>query len=192
MSPDTFFERGKEIFRGRKKKTRHQKSLHTQPDLFRAFFGTWPATCSVLWEQVDPCTTIHPKSKSIHLPWALFLMHNCATECVNAAICGVDEDTFRKWSMPWIPAMANLTVDLLDFNNGFQGNWHCWTFCVDGAHCPMVEPRLPFWKGWCSHKWGQAGLVHEIATAVSTGWIIWVNGPFPAGKWPDFKILSTN
>ena len=186
----TFFEEGKKIFRGKRKATKHRKALNKELELFRAFFGTWPAICAELWRRIRPLETINPKSLSYHLLWALFLMNNYTKEVLTAAFIGVDEDTFRKWAMPWVPAISNLSIDLLDFNKRFEGNWHYWTFCVDGVHCPIEEPRRPFWEGWYSHKFKGAGLAYEIATAVTTGHIIWVNGPFPAGKWPDNKIFK--
>ena len=189
ISATTFFEQGKEIFRGRRKATRHQKSLHTQLDMFRAFFGTWPAICSLLWEMIDPCAMIHPKSLAKHLLWALFIMYNYTKESVSASFLGVDEDTLRKWARPWMKAISNLSIELIDFGNRFSGNWHYWTFCVDGVHCPIPE-QSPFWKKWYSHKFCAAGLAYEIATAVTTGFIIWVNGPFPAGAWRDPDIFK--
>ena len=99
-------------------------------------------------------------------------------------------DTIRDWAKPWIPAISQLSSQLIDFDMRFEGNWHFWTFCVDGVHSPIPEPRRPFWKGWFSHKFQGAGLAYEVATAVTTGKIIWINGPFPAGKWPDFKIFK--
>ena len=29
-----------------------------------------------------------------------------------------------------------------------------------------------------------------MAVCIKTGWIVWVNGPFPAGEWPDRKITQ--
>ena len=188
-TPSTFLDAGKEIFRGRRKTTRHQRALHKDLDLFRSFFGTWPCICAEIWRRVNPTKTIDPKSKVKHLLWALFLMNNYAKESLNAAIAGVDEDTFRKWAMPWIPAISSITIELLDFNKRFEGNWHYWTFIVDGVHCPLNEPRRPFWKGWFSFKFHGAGLACEIATAVTTGHIVWVNGPYPA-SWPDWKTFK--
>lgn len=30
---------------------------------------------------------------------------------------------------------------------------------------------------------------YEVALSIQTGWIVWVNGPFPAGRWPDINIF---
>ena len=29
-----------------------------------------------------------------------------------------------------------------------------------------------------------------MAVCIKTGWIVWVNGPFPAQEWPDRKIAQ--
>jgi len=52
----------------------------------------------------------------------------------------------------------------------------------------MYEPK-PFWKGWYSHKFKAAGLRYEVAVSIQNGDIVWINGPFPCGKWPDIKIF---
>ena len=46
-----------------------------------------------------------------------------------------------------------------------------------------------FWKGWYSHKFKHAGVRYEVGICIQTGWIVWVNGPFPAGDWPDLNIF---
>jgi hypothetical protein len=189
--PEKFLEEGRMIFRGRKKDTKHKKSLHKELDLFRAFFGTWPCICTELWNRISPLKTIHPKSITLHLLWALLLMCCYATEDVNACITGVDKDTLRFWAMPWIEAISSLSMELIDFDRRFDGKWHYWTFVVDGIHCAIQEPRRPFWRGWYSHKFEGAGLAYEVATAVTTGLIVWINGPFPAGKWKDDTIFMS-
>lgn len=137
LPPNAFFEEGRTTHRCRRKDTKHKKALHKELDMFRAFFGTYPFICSQLWERIDPRATLHPESLACHLLWALFVMHNCCTETLSASFLGVDEDTLRKWAMPWVPATAELTSELVDFDMRFQGNWHHWMFCVDGVHCPI-------------------------------------------------------
>ena len=41
---------------------------------------------------------------------------------------------------------------------------------------------------WWSHKFNGPGLRYEIGVCIQTGWIVWVNGPYPAGQWPDLRI----
>ena len=188
-SPEAFLHEAKPIFLGNRRITK-RRGLVSQLDMYHAFFGTWPCITADLWHRVDPFNNIHPKSKMKHLLWALLFLTCYSTETINASTVGVHEDTFRDWMWPWIDAIAALSMDLIKFSNRFCGNWHYWTFCVDGIDCPIQEPRHPFWSGWKSHKFKGAGLRYEIASAVTTGHIIWINGPFPAGAWTDPMIFK--
>jgi hypothetical protein len=44
-------------------------------------------------------------------------------------------------------------------------------------------------KKYWSHKFQNSGLRYEVAIAIQTGHIVWVNGPFPCGEYPDIKIF---
>ena len=59
---------------------------------------------------------------------------------------------------------------------------------VDGTDCQIQQP-YPFSRKWYSHKFKKAGLRYEIGVCIQTGWIVWVNGPYPCGTWPDIKIF---
>lgn len=58
---------------------------------------------------------------------------------------------------------------------------------VDGTDCRIYEPA-PFDRKWYSHKFKGPGLRYEVGVCIQTGWIIWKNGPYPCGRWPDLKI----
>ena len=60
---------------------------------------------------------------------------------------------------------------------------------VDGTDFRIQEP-IPFNPKWYSHKFKGPGLRYEVAICIKTGWIVWVNGPFPAGEWSDRKIAQ--
>ena len=59
---------------------------------------------------------------------------------------------------------------------------------VDGTDFRIFNP-YPFWKGWYSHKFKTSGLRYEVALCIQTGWIVWIQGPFAAGAWPDINIF---
>ena len=61
---------------------------------------------------------------------------------------------------------------------------------VDGTDFQIYEPT-PFSKKWYSHKFAGAGLRYEVAVCIQTGDIVWFNGPFPCGSWPDLKIFRS-
>jgi len=52
----------------------------------------------------------------------------------------------------------------------------------------LIDEPTPFSSKWCSHKFNHAALRYEIGICIQTGWIVWVNGPYPAGQWPDLSI----
>ena len=58
---------------------------------------------------------------------------------------------------------------------------------VDGTDFLIDEPS-PWSSKWCSHKFKHAALRYEIGICIQTGWIVWVNGPYPAGQWQDLSI----
>jgi DDE superfamily endonuclease len=59
---------------------------------------------------------------------------------------------------------------------------------VDGTDFRIYEWK-PFWSGWYSHKFRGPGLRYEVGLCIRTGWIVWVHGPFPCGKWSDLTIF---
>ena len=59
---------------------------------------------------------------------------------------------------------------------------------VDGTDFRIQQPH-PFNKKWYSHKFKGPGLRYEVAVCIQTGDVVWSNGPFPCGKWPDLKIF---
>lgn len=81
----------------------------------------------------------------------------------------------------------------IDWDNRFIGTEGSHNQClvtVDGTDCRIFEPR-PFDRIWYSHKFRGPGLRYEIAVSIAKGRIVWINGPFPCGAWPDAKIFNT-
>ena len=53
-----------------------------------------------------------------------------------------------------------------------------------------INEPTPFSSKWLSYKINHAGLRYEIAICIQTGWIVWVNGPYAPGHWPDHTIAA--
>jgi hypothetical protein len=51
---------------------------------------------------------------------------------------------------------------------------------VDGTHCPIHEPRTDPSSKWYSHKFNGPGVSYELALAIHSNRLVWINGPFPA------------
>ena len=58
---------------------------------------------------------------------------------------------------------------------------------IDGTDFKINEPT-PFSSKWYSHKLKHAGLRYEVGVCLQTGWIVWTNGPYRPGQWPDLPI----
>ena len=59
---------------------------------------------------------------------------------------------------------------------------------IDGTDCPIQEPKR-FDKSYYLHKIRAAGLRYEVGVNIQTGDIVWVNGPYKCGAFPDLKIF---
>jgi len=62
----------------------------------------------------------------------------------------------------------------------------CFT-SLDCTDCRIEEPQ-PFSSDWFSHKFKGPGLRYEVGVNIQVGNIVWINGPFACGKFPDLKI----
>lgn len=58
---------------------------------------------------------------------------------------------------------------------------------VDGTDF-RIQEQAPFDRKWYSHKFKGPGLRYEVGVCIQTGWVVWINGPFPCGQWSDIKI----
>jgi len=52
----------------------------------------------------------------------------------------------------------------------------------------LVFEQSPFNAGWWSFKKNAACVRYEVAVNIQNGWIVWINGPFPAGLYSDCRI----
>jgi hypothetical protein len=68
-----------------------------------------------------------------------------------------------------------------------QDNGSICKITIDGTDFKIQEPQ-PFDRKWYSHKFKGPGLRYEVGLCIQTGWIVWLNGPYPCGSHPDLKI----
>ena len=72
--------------------------------------------CVTVWNRIinNGATADFKKPpKPVHLLWALLFLKAYNREEMNAAMCGCDEKTFRKWSWFYVEAMADLDSQLV-------------------------------------------------------------------------------
>ena len=59
---------------------------------------------------------------------------------------------------------------------------------VDGVDCRIEKPAV---TKWASHKFKyKPGVRYELGVGIKSGDICWLNGPYPAGEYPDIKIFT--
>lgn len=95
----------------------------------------------------------------------------------------------RKLPLKLVTALTIqiLNKNKINLNNRFV-NWDGHSNCLMSVDGSDFRACLSFWPGYYSHKFNSSGLRYEVALCIQTGWIVWINGPYPAGKWPDITI----
>ena len=59
---------------------------------------------------------------------------------------------------------------------------------VDRSDICILEPS-PFSRKWYSNNFYGPGLRYEVGVSVGGGKIVWLNGPYPCGSYPDLRIF---
>jgi hypothetical protein len=70
----------------------------------------------------------------------------------------------------------------------FSNNHNGFSVTVDGRDLRIYE-TTDFNTKWFSRKFHGPGICYEVAISMNGGQIVHIQGPYPAGKWPDIKIF---
>jgi len=155
---------------------------------FRALFGCTPKICEYIWDYLEIALLHPPGAKPFHMLCALLFLKQYCIEELNSIITHLDPKTYRKWVWIYVELIA-YHVPVIDFESRFDGaksGATCFT-SLDCTDCPIQEPS-PFDSKWYSYKLRKAGLRYEIGLNIQLGDIVWTNGPFPCGDFPDLTI----
>jgi hypothetical protein len=80
-----------------------------------------PVVVADVWQRLavdieaDPDAPDDRIAEPVHLLWALMLLKMYSTEAVLSGLCGVDEDTFRKWAWYMIEKVSYLEHEVVSF-----------------------------------------------------------------------------
>ena len=148
--------------------------------------------------------------KPKHLLWVLIFLKTYTTESSLVVAIGVDEKTLQKWIFIIIYAISDLEDDWVGslcsedssdisnkcFSTDQMGEQVSWILCrsclvmVDGTDFWICELK-PFAKDFYSHKFVKAGLHYEVGVCIQTGLIVWMKGPFVAGKYNNITTFQS-
>ena len=162
-------------------------------DDFRSTFGTDPLICLQIWNFLDPQNTIHADAMPHHLLRSLYYLFCYPKQKQLALFLRVDVKTARVWIWRFLPSIAELAVDLIAWEDRYTSvsQLNGILAVIDCTCCPLLEPRKQFSAGRSAHKFGKnAGVNYEVAQCLATGMIVWTNGQYPAGDYPDKAIFD--
>ena len=105
MSTEVFAELGGMIMN--RNKNQSSKVFMTR---FRAWFGTDPFHCSIIWKMLHHSQWLEftTNARPQHLLWALLFLKCYGTECLHAAQVGANEKTYRNWVWFYLRGISNL------------------------------------------------------------------------------------
>ena len=187
VDPDAFMELGRRIMNYPQRGGRDMELRR-----FKSHFGTTNIRCCTLWRMLinhGQARQILSGARPRHLLWALLFLKTYQTEALLCAKTGCDEKTLRKWCWKFVHSLSLLETRVIRFDRrlrGAVGRHHLMS--VDGTDCRINEPK-PFDRKWYSHKFRAAGVRYEVALSLRRSEIVWINGPFPCGRFPDITIF---
>jgi len=159
---------------------------------FREFFGASVLVVMALWNLLVDTDLLPENGQIVHLLWTLYFFkvypkQNVACSAAGGTRGAVDPKTFRKYVWPFVSAISDLEQIVIDFesrkNSGSLNDCLLSVDCTD-IRIPNHGPRF------ASHKFaGKSGLRYELAIDIKTGNLVWINGPFPCGAFPDLLIF---
>ena len=211
VSTSDFMEESRLIWR------RDWDSLRSDKSESREFwenFGCGVNLTHTIWMMMDSRELIPNNGMIHHLLWILSFMKIYGKERMMCHLNFIRNlKTIRKWMwlcIDFIVELESLVVSNLFFNliiihsfyltfifpwkilfeirlEGDRAN-DC-LMSVDGTEFRIAEHGLVF----SSHKFKmKLGLRYEGAICILTGDIVWLNGPFPRGRWNDIKIFQNS
>ncbi|CAB9530981.1 unknown protein [Seminavis robusta] len=153
---------------------------------FRGCFGLAPHLAAELWNMLDDEDPLSDIRWVTYFLATLMFLRTYTVTAVLAMIFMKDEKTIRHWVWVFIEKIASLDLIRWEYRRMNDNGSRC-LVTVDGTDFRIREPG-PFSTGWFTKKFNGPGLRYEIAVCIQTGWIVWINGPFPCGEWVDIAI----
>jgi len=146
---------------------------------FRSRFGADPATVCAMFHDLQTTTIPEArikKPKVMHLLVALNWLAVYDNEDNMAGTFHCCENTLRTRIWTYVLALAALKDQKIVWD--ISNNPETFLLSVDGVHFRIHEMRKQPDSRWCSYKYKQAGLSHEIGLSIYYDKVVWVNGPF--------------
>ena len=165
---------------------------------FKAEFGKTPVVLVNLWNDLQQTKIEDAKivdatdQDLVKFLWTFAWLKSYETESKLVGRTGWCDCTVRKHTKEMVKKIHALMPSKIfwpeEWNNPSKDT-PIFLMSVDGTHCPINEPTKghPFSKNpkYYSHKFNRSGLSYEVGFSIFTSQVVWINGPFPAGKGDD-------
>jgi hypothetical protein len=175
------------------------RSYKSQVDNFKEYFGCTPLIAAKLWEDLQRTSIPEAKLDPDHLEPKHFLMalhhlQKYPTDKERVGPWNINRDEGRELVWYYLEKIQALKGEVIVWPDDEEWSNDIWIVTVDGTHCWIEEPQHPDWsqdKKWYSHKYNKAGVNYELAIAIASSRLVWMNGPFRAAK-GDNKVFRKN
>lgn len=175
---------------------------------FKEYYGMRPSLCATLWEDLQRTNTLEAKIDDAHLNPKHFLMalntlkvslheyprfsvpccltifpQRYPTDNQRVGPWNISRDKGRDLVWYYLRKLQALKADVIVWPEDWGDD--IWIITVDGTHCWIEEPSHPDWsqdRTFYSHKYNKAGINYELGIAVAFPRLVWMKGPFRAGK----------
>jgi hypothetical protein len=191
----------------------------TEERTFREFFGTTKVVVAKLWDLLSQWQMIPEDGTTNHIMWALFFMREYPKEAVTCSTVGglggaIDPKTLRKYIWPFIRAIAGLQSEVVSFFACFVFLQYPMSRltqfvldCFREQEKERQQQRLPYehrwhrlphpsaWPGSKGQPFFLAQVCKEMHSSVRAwcdilqGILVWIEGPYPGGKYTDINIF---
>ena len=195
FTPDEILRKGLRLLNYTRKWIQRAKK-ECNIECFKGHFGSEPVVVAQIFEDLQrtDITEAYLPPEDAKLDRFLMAMHHLRkypTEVEREPIFNIDH--MQGWDWVWhflekIQALKAVKICWPDDNFGSD----IWILTVDGTHCWITEPRHPEWSQdskFYSHKYGKAGVGYELGIALASSQLVWMNGPYPAGR-SDLSVFK--
>ena len=171
---------------------------------FKATFGVTPTTMCRIYEDLqtstaEDTTTNPPRSMRLkgsvtNLQWFLrtfYYLRKYPTEDDIDRVLKINKGWARTNIWDIIEKIQYLQFKKITWPDELGGE-DIWIMTVDGTYVWMYEPGHPEFSQdseYYSHKFNKAGVNYELGISIASSKLIWMAGPFKAGK-NDLNIFT--
>ena len=164
---------------------------------FRCFFGVLPlVAANVFYDlQTTMCAEAKVPTNSVNAKHFLMALHHLKcypTEIEREPMFDISPSYGRDWCWYYIEKIQALKETKIVWDDGDED---LWILSVDGIHCWIQEPGHPTWsqdRTYFSHKYAKAGLGYELALSLKRNQLIWMRGPYKAGRNDKTNFVEPN